>query len=73
MIPRAATETGAAIRHLPARTGITVKDSAAELARRLGTTQSAIARLESGRVSPSFATLRRYAEATDARLTGERR
>ncbi len=41
----------------------------AELARRLGTTQSAIARLEGGRVSPSFATLRRYAEATGARLT----
>ena len=35
-----------------------------ELARRLGTTQSAIARLEGGGVSPSFATLRRYAEAT---------
>ena len=41
----------------------------AELARRLGTTQSAIARLESGGVSPSFTTLRRYAEATGARLT----
>ena len=41
----------------------------AELARRLGTTQSAIARLEGGGVSPSFATLRRYAEATDTRLT----
>ena len=40
----------------------------AELARRLGTTQSAIARLEGGRVSPSFATLRRYAEATGSRL-----
>ena len=40
-----------------------------ELARRLGTTQSAIARLEGGRVSPSFATLRRYAEATGSRLT----
>ena len=39
-----------------------------ELARRLGTTQSAIARLEGGRVSPSFATLRRYAEATGTRL-----
>ena len=39
-----------------------------ELARRLGTTQSAIARLESGRVSPSVATLRRYAEATGTRL-----
>ena len=41
----------------------------AELARRLGTTQSAIARLEGGRVSPSFATLRRYADATGTRLT----
>ena len=40
-----------------------------ELARRLGITQSAIARLEGGRVSPSFATLRRYAEATGTRLT----
>ena len=41
----------------------------AVLARRIGTTQSAIARLEGGRVSPSFATLRRYAEATGTRLT----
>lgn len=41
----------------------------AEVARRLGTTQSAIARLEGGRVSPSFSTLRRYAEATSTRLT----
>ncbi len=41
----------------------------AEVARRLGTTQSAVARLEGGRVSPSFATLRRYAEATGTRLT----
>ena len=40
----------------------------AELARRLGTTQSAVARLEGGRVTPSFATLRRYAEATGTRL-----
>jgi len=40
----------------------------AELARRLGTTQSAVARLEGGRVSPSFAALRRYAEATGTRL-----
>lgn len=41
----------------------------AELARRLDTTQSAIARLEGGGVSPSLATLRRYAEATGSRLT----
>ena len=39
-----------------------------ELAGRLGTTQSAFARLEGGGVSPSFATLRRYAEATGTRL-----
>ncbi len=41
----------------------------AEVARRLGTTQSAIARLEGGKVSPSFATLRRYADVTGTRLT----
>ncbi len=47
----------------------TAKLTQAQLARRLGTTQSAVTRLESGRVSPSFATLRRYAEATGTRLT----
>ncbi len=41
----------------------------AEVARRLGTTQSAIARLEDGGVFPPLATLRRYAEATGTRLT----
>ena len=41
----------------------------AELARRLGATQWAVARLECGRVSPCFATLRRDAEATGTRLT----
>lgn len=40
----------------------------AELAERIGTTQSAIARLEGGRVSPSISTLRRYAEATGHQL-----
>lgn len=40
----------------------------AALARRLGTTQSAVARLEGGQVSPSVATLRKYAEATGRRL-----
>lgn len=44
------------------------KLSQAELAQRLGTTQSAIARLEGGGVSPSEATLRRYAEATGFKL-----
>ena len=51
------------------RARMTAKLTQVELARRLGTTQSAIARLEGGRVSPSFKTLRRYAEATGARLT----
>ena len=42
--------------------------SQAELAKRLGTTQSAVARLEAGGVSPSISTLRRYAAATGSRL-----
>ena len=42
--------------------------SQAELARRIGTTQSAIARLEGGGVSPSLSTLRKYAKATGTRL-----
>lgn len=42
--------------------------SQSELAVKIGTTQSAIARLESGRVSPSLATLRRYAAATGRQL-----
>jgi len=44
------------------------KLSQAELAKKIGTTQSAIARLEGGGVSPSLATLRRYAEATGTKL-----
>lgn len=39
----------------------------AQLARRMGTTQSAIARLESGKRLPSMNTLVRYAKATGAR------
>lgn len=42
--------------------------SQAQLAERLGTTQSAIARLESGMVEPRLGTLRKYAEATGTRL-----
>ena len=42
--------------------------SQAELAKRMGTTQSAIARLEGGGVSPSLATLRRYAAAAGLKL-----
>ena len=42
----------------------------AELAERIGTTQSAIARLESGRGShsPSLATLQKYARALGCRI-----
>lgn len=38
-----------------------------EVARRMGTTQSVIARLESGRRAPSLRTVQRYAEAVGAR------
>ena len=40
-----------------------------ELAARIGTTQSAIARMEGGRLAPSVRTLRRYAAAAGMRLT----
>ncbi len=40
----------------------------AELAERMKTTQSVIARLEGGRSTPTWSTLRRYAEATGSRL-----
>ena len=39
-----------------------------EIAVRMGTTQSAIARLESGRSRPSTATLAKFAKATGTRL-----
>lgn len=42
-----------------------------ELARRMGTTQSAIARLESGRAVPSGATLLKFAKAVGRRLSVE--
>jgi transcriptional regulator with XRE-family HTH domain len=42
--------------------------SQAELARRMNTTQSTIARLESGRGRPSTRTLDRFAKATGHRL-----
>lgn len=44
------------------------KLSQTQVAKRIGTTQSAIARLEGGNVSPSLSTLRRYAQATGTRL-----
>ena len=40
----------------------------AELAERMGTSQSTIARLESGAAKPSLSTLRRLAHATGMRL-----
>ena len=42
--------------------------SQAEVASRMGTTESAVSRLESGRVKPSTRTLERYARATGHRL-----
>ena len=42
--------------------------SQAELARRMNTTQSTVARLESGRGQPSTRTLARFAKATGHRL-----
>jgi transcriptional regulator with XRE-family HTH domain len=47
-----------------ARAGLTQD----ELARRMGTSQAAIARIESGRYLPSSRTLQRLAEATGTRL-----
>ena len=47
-----------------ARAGLTQ----AELAKRMKTTQSVVARLESGRVYPSTKTLERLARATGTRL-----
>jgi DNA-binding XRE family transcriptional regulator len=38
----------------------------AELAQRMSTTQSTIARLESGRMMPSMCTFSRYAQATNS-------
>lgn len=52
------------VRALRVRAGI----SQSELARRIGTTQSAVARLEGGGVFPTIATLERVAEALGAEL-----
>jgi DNA-binding XRE family transcriptional regulator len=41
--------------------------SQAEVAQRMGTTQSAIARLESGRLMPTWQTIARYAAALGGR------
>jgi ribosome-binding protein aMBF1 (putative translation factor) len=45
------------------------KLSQADLAVRMGTTESAISRLESGRFKPSTRTLERYAHATGHKLS----
>lgn len=47
-----------------ARAGLTQ----GQLAKRMGTTQPVVARIESGRVRPSTRTLERYAQATGSRL-----
>jgi len=44
------------------------KLSQAEVASLMGTTESAVSRLESGRVKPSTRTLERYAQATGHKL-----
>jgi transcriptional regulator with XRE-family HTH domain len=44
------------------------KLSQAELAALMGTSQSTIARLESGAAKPSLSTLKRFAEATGMRV-----
>ncbi len=41
----------------------------AELARKMGTTQPVVARMEGGRIQPSLRTLQRLAHATGSRLT----
>lgn len=43
------------------------KMTQAEVAERMGTTQSTVARLEGGRAKPSMRTVERYAEATGHR------
>jgi transcriptional regulator with XRE-family HTH domain len=45
-----------------------LKLSQAEVAKRMGTTQSAVSDLESGRAAPSVSTLSRYAEAVGLRM-----
>ncbi|MDR2892801.1 MAG: helix-turn-helix domain-containing protein [Deltaproteobacteria bacterium] len=50
------------------RTRVAAGMSQKELAEKIGTTQSVIARLESGAHTPSVSTLKRVAEATHAKL-----
>lgn len=55
----------AAVIEARSRAGLTQQ----QLAKKMGTTQPAIARLESGRTPPSLRTLERLAQATGSRLT----
>ncbi|MCL1940163.1 MAG: helix-turn-helix domain-containing protein [Desulfovibrionaceae bacterium] len=50
------------------RTRVAAGMSQKELAEKIGTTQSVIARLESGEHMPSVSTLKRVAEATHSKL-----
>jgi len=56
-----------------ARAVITARNRAGltqlELARKMGTTQPVVARMEGGRIQPSVRTLRRLAQATGTKLT----
>jgi DNA-binding XRE family transcriptional regulator len=61
-----AAEFEIAIELIKAR--LRAKLSQAELAARMGTSQSTVARLESGQVLPSTKTLLRYAEATGCKV-----
>jgi HTH-type transcriptional regulator/antitoxin HipB len=64
---RRALELGERIRGLREASGL----SQAELGRRIGSTQPAIARLEAGRVSPTLETLDRVAAALSVELVVE--
>ncbi len=59
-----AVELGEQIYELRTRAGLTQT----ELARRMGTSQPAIARLEAGGISPTLETLKRVAEAVGVQL-----
>ncbi len=57
-------ELAAAVLEARNRAGLTQQ----QLARKMGTTQPVVARLESGRTRPSIRTLERLAKATGSRL-----
>ena len=60
-------DIAAALISARARAGL----SQSQVAKRMGTTQSVVARLESGRQRPSLSSLERYAKATGTRLRVE--